>query len=247
MLTGVHPFDLYGTATDEEITQQILSRTSPSIRNSSLTAHLSDDAISLIESLLQWNPENRLSAYQVLKNPWVLGETARTNKISNSDTRLSKYKAFKSKLEAKVFADMVNLAANTDKSKDNDSRTTLLEHAFHKLDKDHKGYVTTKDLQKLTGNNMSPVKTVESSEDEELSLSGFTGLMGETLKNRYYPAGHIIYSEGEKGDAMSVSFSYSFAYLFFQIFKNLIPTAFPSGSSSIRVQSKYTIRKDSRK
>ena len=29
--------------------------------------------------------------------------------------------------------------------------------------------------------------------------------MGETLKNRYFPAGHIICNEGEKGDAMSVS------------------------------------------
>jgi serine/threonine protein kinase len=204
MLTGVHPFDLNGTSTDEEITQQILSRTSPPIHNSSLTSHLSDDAILLIERLLQWDPENRLTAIEVLNNPWVLGETARTNKISNSDTRLSKYKAFKSKLEARVFADMVSLAANTDKSSDADSRTTLLEHAFHNLDKDHKGYVTTKDLQKLMGSNPSRPKTAESSgsEDEELSLSGFSGLMGETLKNRYYPAGHIIYNEGEKGDAM---------------------------------------------
>ena len=208
MLTGVHPFDINGTATDEEITQQILSHTMPPMRNSSLTAHLSNDAISLIERLLQWDAEKRLSANEVLNNPWVLGETARTDKISNSDTRLSKYKAFKSKLEAKVFADMVSLAANTNESNKTDSRTTLLEHAFHKLDKDHKGYVTTKDLQKLTGHAPSRVKTVESTsggEDEELSLSGFTGLMGETLKNRYYPAGHIIYSEGEKGDAMSVS------------------------------------------
>ena len=148
MLTGVHPFDLYGTATDEEIAQQILSRTTPPLRNSSLTAHLSDDAISLIERLLQWDPESRLCADQVLNNPWVLGETARTNKISNSDKRLSKYKAFKSKLEAKVFADMVSLTANTGKSNVTDSRTTLLEHAFHKLDNDHKGYITTKDLQK---------------------------------------------------------------------------------------------------
>ena len=203
MLTGAHPFDLYGTASDEEIAQQILSRTSPPIRNSTLTAHLSDDAILLMERLLQWEPENRLTANQVLNNPWVLGETARTNKISNSDTRLSKYKAFKSKLEAKVFADMVSLAAHTDKSNETDGRTTLLEHAFHKLDKDHKGYVTTKDLQKLMG-NPSRTRTAESSgnEDEELSLSGFTGLMGDTLKNRYYPAGHIIYSEGDRGDAM---------------------------------------------
>jgi serine/threonine protein kinase len=208
MLTGVHPFDLYGTATDEEITRQILSRSLPPMRNSSLTAHLSEDAISLIEQLLQCDPEHRLSADQVLNNPWVLGETARTDKISNSDTRLSKYKAFKSKLEAKVFADMVSLAASTNNLTDSDSRTTLLEHAFHKLDKDQKGYVTAKDLQKLAGSNTSHAKAVDPGEDEELSLSGFSGLMGETLKNRYYPAGHIIYNEGEKGDAMLVSVLY---------------------------------------
>lgn len=212
MLTGVHPFDLYGTATDEEITQQIFSGTLPPMRNSSLTAHLSEDAILLIENLLQWDPEQRLSAYQVLNNPWVLGETARTDKISNSDKRLSKYKAFKSKLEAKVFSDMVSLAASTNNLTDSDSRTTLLEHAFHKLDKDHKGYVTAKDLQKLTGSTTSHAKAVDPGEDEELSLSGFSGLMGETLKNRYYPAGHIIYNEGEKGDAMLVSV-FAFAYV----------------------------------
>jgi serine/threonine protein kinase len=203
MLTGVHPFDLCGTSTDEEITQQILSRTLPPIRNSPLTSHLSDDAISLIEQLLQWLPENRLRASQVLSNPWVLGETARTDKISDSDTRLSKYKAFKSKLEAKVFADMVSMATKSQRGRITDCRTTLLEHAFHNLDKDQKGYVTTKDLQKLTKGSPR-VTTVESDEDEELSLSGFSGLMGETLKNRYYPAGHIIYSEGEKGDTMFV-------------------------------------------
>jgi serine/threonine protein kinase len=198
MLTGVHPFDLSGTATDKEIEQKIMTRQLPPIRNSSNTAHLSDDAISLIEQLLQWKPENRLTAYQVLRNRWVLGKTARTDKIQNSDTRLSKYKAYKSKLAAKVFADMVSLSSNNEKLHDKDSRTTLLEHAFRNLDGDKKGFITTKDLQKF-----APIsKGCESNDDEELSLSGFTGLMGETLKNRFYPAGHIIYNEGEQGDAM---------------------------------------------
>jgi serine/threonine protein kinase len=198
MLTGVHPFDLFGTSTDEEIEEKIMTRKLPPIRNSSITAHLSDDAISLIEQLLQWKPENRLTAYQVLNNPWVLGDTARTDKIENSDTRLSKYKAFKSKIAAKAFADMVSISTYNEKLHDKDSRTTLLEHAFRNLDGDNKGFITTKDLQKLMPNSTS----CESIEDEELSLSGFTDLMGETLKNRYYPAGHIIYNEGEKGDAM---------------------------------------------
>jgi serine/threonine protein kinase len=202
MLTGVHPFDLYGNAADEELAQQILSRTLPPLRNSPLTAHLSNDAISLIEQLLRWNPEERLTAYEVLNNPWVRGDTARTDKIANSDTRLSKYKAFKSKLEAKVFADMVSMSSDK-KFNDADSRTSMLEQAFRSLDAGHKGYVTTNDLQNLTKSPQSGLNS-ETGEDEQLSLSGFSGLMGETLKNKFYPKGHVIYNEGEKGDAMSV-------------------------------------------
>jgi serine/threonine protein kinase len=203
MLTGVHPFDLDGTANDEEIEQQILSRKLPPLRNSPLTVYLSEDAISLIEQLLRWNPEDRLTAHQVLNTPWVHGDTARTDKIANSDTRLSKYKAFKSKLEARVFSDMVSMSSNTETSNEIDSRTTLLEHAFHKLDASRKGYITTRDLQKISKNSVNESMD-ESGEDEQLSLSGFSDLMGETLRNLYYPSGHIIYREGEKGDAMSV-------------------------------------------
>lgn len=203
MLTGVHPFDLFGDASDEDIAEQILSRKLPPLRNSTTTAHLSDDAISLIEQLLQWNPEKRLTADQVLNNRWVRGETARTNKMKNSDTRLSKYKAFKSKLAAQVFADMVSFSSKKENRANVDSRASLLEHAFQKLDESHKGYVTTKDIQKLT-NHLPSEASFDSGEDEQLSLSGFSGLMEETLKNRYYPKGHIIYNEGDKGDAMLV-------------------------------------------
>lgn len=201
MLTGVHPFDLYGNSTDEDIEQHIMARKMPPLRHSPLTAHLSDDAIGLIEQLLQWDADKRLTAYQVLENPWVRGETASKNKMANSDKRLSKYRAFKSKLEAKVFADMVALSAENDESFVVDNRTSLIEQAFHKLDQSRKGYVTTTDLQRLT--KQPPTgKLWESTEDEQLSLSGFQDLMSETLKNRYYPKGHIIYHEGDQGDAM---------------------------------------------
>jgi serine/threonine protein kinase len=211
MLTGVHPFDLFGDASDEDIAEQILSRKLPPLRNSTITAHLSDDAISLIEQLLQWRPEKRLTAYQVLNNRWVRGETARTDKMKNSDTRLSKYKAFKSKLAAHVFADMVSFSSKKEKSTNVDSRASLLEHAFQKLDESHKGYVTTKDIQKLT-NHSSSETSIEPGEGEQLSLSGFSGLMEETLKNRYYPKGHIIYNEGDKGDAMLVPLNLFFLF-----------------------------------
>jgi serine/threonine protein kinase len=117
MLTGVHPFDLYGNASDAEIEHQILSRQRPPLRNSPLTAHLSKDAIDAIDRLIQWDPKKRLSAQELLQHPWVSGKTARTNKMADSDKRLSAYRAFKTKLEAKVFADM---AALTTMSNDDD-------------------------------------------------------------------------------------------------------------------------------
>ena len=76
MLTGVHPFDLYGNASDQEIEANVLAKKLPPLRNSPLTAHLSKAAIALIEGLLQWNPKKRMTAHQLLNNKWVQGDTA---------------------------------------------------------------------------------------------------------------------------------------------------------------------------
>lgn len=181
MLTGMHPFDIYGNATDNDIERAILSKKSPPLRNSTITAHLSDDAISLIEQLLDWDPEKRLTAHQVLENPWVRGETASNDKMANSHKRLSKYRAFQSKLERKVFSDMVSGARITTSV---ENRESLIEHAFRSLDRGHKGYVTTTDLQKITKQTQTGLMG-EICEDEQLSLSGFADLMSETMKNRY--------------------------------------------------------------
>jgi CRP-like cAMP-binding protein len=132
----------------------------------------------------------------LLEHPWVKGTTARTNKIADSDKRLSAYRRFKTTLEAKVFADMVALSDNL--SPDDVARkTSLIERSFQMLNPDHRGYVTTKTLQKLTK------ERIDSNDEEgELSLSGFSDLLAENLKNKYYPKGHVIYREGDKGNAM---------------------------------------------
>lgn len=80
MLTGVHPFDLHGNATDTEIEEQVLSGTKPPLGQSSLTAHLSSDAIGLIEQLIQWDPTKRLTALQLLEHPWM---ESRLSTVSN--------------------------------------------------------------------------------------------------------------------------------------------------------------------
>ncbi|CAB9508202.1 MAP kinase-activated protein kinase 2 (Fragment) [Seminavis robusta] len=212
MLTGVHPFDLDGTATDDEVEQKIVSRQAPPLRNSPLTAHLSDSAISLIEQLMQWEPEARLTAHQMLEHPWVMGETALTGKMANSDKKLSSYRAYKSRLEAKVFSDMVQWSNDMSQTSQA-ANTSLLERAFHNLDESKRGYITKKDLRRLSGrkdNHEPPTKARAQAtsaatlpvEEEALDLSGFSELLADNLKNRYFPKGHVVYREGDRGDQM---------------------------------------------
>jgi CRP-like cAMP-binding protein len=205
MLTGVHPFDLYGNATDDEIEHQILAGKRPPLGNSPLTAHLSPEAVSVIDQLVQWDPQKRLTADQLLEHPWVRGDTARTSIMADSDKRLSAYRAFRTKLGAKVFADMISWTADGTSKPTHDAdnvalRTSLLERSFKNLDSQHRGYVTTKDIQTLTKSTDSDEATVE--DDIQLSLSGFSDLLSENMINRYFPKGHIIYHEGDIGNVM---------------------------------------------
>lgn len=197
MLTGVHPFDLYGNATDEEIEHEIRSGHRPPTKRSPLTAHLSPHAIRLLEKLLEWDPKRRMTALELLENPWVRGETARRKKMADSDKRLAAFRTFKTKLEAKVFADMV--AWTDDKNEGVAKRTSLIERAFRVLDPDDRGYVTTKELRKIADENDDGH---DEHDHDQLSLSGFSDLLAENMKNRYFSKGHIVYHEGDEGHAM---------------------------------------------
>ena len=196
MLVGAHPFDPDGTATDEELNQQVLSKKGPPLRNNPMTAHLSPSAIDLIEKLTHWNPKKRLTAQGMLDHPWVQGETATTSKITDSDKRLSSYRKYKSRLEAAVFRSMVEWSDNANIG-DIAKKTSLIERSFQMLDQDNKGYITTKELKRL-----DPQSSDSEEDDSQLSLSGFSDLLSENMKNRFFPAGHIVYKEGEKGDKM---------------------------------------------
>jgi len=207
MLTGLHPFDLSGNTSDDDVVKKILLKKHPPIRNSPITEHLSNSAIDLIEKLIVWDPNKRMTAMQMLDHPWVRGETARTDKIVDSDKKLSMFREFKSKLEAKVFADIVTWS--DDKPDDVAKRTSLIERSFRALDSQHKGFLTTKDLQKVSTqhNNNSPVDELAENDKCDpsgtpLSLSGFSDLLSEAMKNRYWGAGQIIYKEGDEGNHM---------------------------------------------
>lgn len=207
MLTGVHPFDLNGSSTDEEIEEAVLSGKKPPLGSSPLTAHLSPDAIKLIDQLLQWNPKRRLTAHELLEHPWVRGETARTQKIANSDKRLSAYRAYKTKLEAKVFADMISASAGQSDSNiespalgasEVSKKMSLIEIAFLRFDPDNSGFITAKELRKLVGDSGA----AQIPNDERLSMSCFSDILASNMKNRYFPKGHLIYKQGDIGNSM---------------------------------------------
>lgn len=194
MLTGIHPFDLYGNATDREIQKSIRSGKRPPLEKSALTAHLSDDALRLLSQLLQWDPRKRLSAHDVLRHPWL--DSARKEVMADSDKRLSAYNRLKTKLQAKVFAEMVSFGTNP--TEGITKRTSLIERSFQMLDPDHRGYVTMSDLKTL----LSGEGGHDDTHAQELSLSGFSDLLAQNMKNCYFPKGHIIYHEGEPGHVM---------------------------------------------
>jgi serine/threonine protein kinase/CRP-like cAMP-binding protein len=208
MLTGVHPFDVTGDAHNDEMNRRVRSKQAPPLRNASITKHLSPSAIELIEKLIRWDPKKRITALELLNDAWVRGETARTGKITDSDKRLKMLRAYKSRLEAKVFASMVQWSDDTDGENGN-TKTSLIERSFHMLDHEHRGYITTQDLaNELDTTEPSSRKTSRhprdyaKEEDAHLSLSGFSDLLAENMKNRYFPAGHLIYHEGDKGHCM---------------------------------------------
>ncbi len=193
MLTGLHPFDISGDATDEDLNRRIARQIMPPLRNSPITAHLSESAKDLIEKLLDSNPKTRMTALEMLNHPWVKGETAKKGKITDSEKKLKGFRKYKSGLEAKVFASMVQFADTRD-SGDAARKTSLLARSFQSIDSENRGYITTNDLD--------ATKTKEKEEDPHLSLSGFSDLLSEHMKNVYLPAGHIIFEEGDKGDSM---------------------------------------------
>jgi len=140
MLVGCHPFDTTGDASDTQIANLVCSKQTPESlkENSPTTSHLSRSAMDLIRRLLEWDPKKRITASEMLEHPWVLGETALKDKISGSNEKLKTFRKFKSKLEAKVFEDIISWADSAE-SQEVSKRTSLIERSFRQLDEEQKG------------------------------------------------------------------------------------------------------------
>ena len=168
--------------------------------------HLSDSAKDLIRRLMEPDPTKRMSAYELLHHPWVQGETATTEKIEDSDKRLSKFQDLRYKLEASVFAVLVNqghptLTMSEAKRKNTNtngsSGASIMKSVFDVFDEDGKGYVTGEDIGKVVTEHTGEVlKTHDANEflkvgnqDSELSLSNFSNLFSG-MKHKHFPVSY---------------------------------------------------------
>jgi CRP-like cAMP-binding protein len=204
MLTGMHPLDPQGDAADEQLKEQLLKIQEKNIniiKSGDLqpfTKHLSPSAIDLLSQLLEPDPRRRIRSSQLVENSWIQGITAASGKMENSDKRLSKFRKYRSKIETKVFQ---NLLSHSDLPSTN-AEGSLFQKAFSSLDKEDKGFLTVNDVAdedehaKIAG----PRSTGDVPND--MSLSEFSDLLGEHMVSRYFPSGHVLYREGDIGNHM---------------------------------------------
>jgi CRP-like cAMP-binding protein len=194
-----------GDATDDDFKERVLRlRAPPPIADSPDAQHLSASAIDLLSKLMEPDPKKRLKAHEMLQHSWVTGETARSDVMAGSDKRLSRFRKFRSRIETKVFQELVSWS-ESEKRKDPSQRggTSLVEKAFSSLDKDKKGFLTVGDVA-----HGDEAETDDSSTENDastakvMSLSAFSDLLGDHMVNKFFPRGHVVYHEGDIGEHM---------------------------------------------
>jgi serine/threonine protein kinase len=202
MLTGCHPYDVNGKATDEEIEANIKDRWYRiPIHSRKVAGHLSPSAKDLIIKLMDRNNEKRMTAYEMLQHPWVRGETATTAIIAGSDKRLSDYKGFKSKLQAKFFENAIKWSDQEASKSNPNSRLSLIERSFKAFDAGDQGFLTTKEILGEKGEGVE-MEDIQEGGGPAINMTEFKSLLSENVENKYYPSGHVVYREGSTGNSM---------------------------------------------
>lgn len=199
MLTGCHPYDISGKATDEEIEANIKNKWYRlPINNRKVAGHVSPSAKDLIVKLMERNPKKRMTAYEMLQHPWVRGQTATTAIIAGSDKRLSDYRGFKSKLQAKFFENAIKWS-DKEGSTGPARQLSLIERAFRSFDADENGFLSTKEIM---GSEGEEVQDIDEGGGPAINMTDFKSLLSENVENRYFPPGHVVYREGSIGNSM---------------------------------------------
>ena len=146
--------------------------------------HLSPNAVDLIKALLEPEKGQRMTAAQMLEHPWIQGLGADDLVISGSDKKLAHFKRMREKIEAGVFAALIQSSkavrakgedkestriylnhrawrdsgnASTDAVRDSKNAMRLAHRAFEVLDADQKGFVSEDDLGRFVS-EVSPLR-----------------------------------------------------------------------------------------
>ncbi|KAG6594165.1 CAMK protein kinase [Phytophthora cinnamomi] len=234
LLCGSHPFDTYNNLSDEEIRKRILKgkfRT-----QSRAWQSISPSARDLIQKLLETDPNKRLSAEQALQHPWLrnLAQLSR-EPMENSADLLEKFQRGRRRLRASILAVLLldAMAENLDEE-DNDElesvkrsfawglsssvealneKTNALLSTLHFFDKEGKGFISKKDLARVSeslGKHMSENELNEmlvgATGDPEQNASSVEAVDYDnvkmtisTLRSATFRPGEAIIREGHAG------------------------------------------------
>uniref|UniRef100_H3GS53 Uncharacterized protein n=1 Tax=Phytophthora ramorum TaxID=164328 RepID=H3GS53_PHYRM len=234
LLCGSHPFDTYNNLSDEEIRKRILKgkfRT-----QSRAWQSISPSARDLILKLLETDPNQRLSAEQALQHPWLRNQSQLSHEpMKNSVELLEKFQRGRRRLRASILAVLL-LDAMDDNIDDGDNeelesvkrsfawglsssvealneKTNALLSTLHFFDKEGKGFISKKDLARVSeslGKHMSENELNEmlvgATGDPEHNASTVEAVDYDnvkmtisTLRSATYRPGEAIIREGHAG------------------------------------------------
>ena len=112
ILTGSHPFDSRGTASDEEIREKVQAiKTKEQVAShifDDRTMNLTQSVKDLLLRMLDPDPKTRISAERFRRNRWVQGLTASWDTLEGIDNKLETFwkKEFKKKILQTFHCDL---------------------------------------------------------------------------------------------------------------------------------------------
>merc|ERR1719393_587865 len=113
----------------------------------------------------------------MLQHPWVRGETATTAIIKGSDQRLSKFRVFKSRLQAKFFENAIRWSdLNNDADASTKRKTSLIERSFQALDSNKDGQLYAKEI---VGTEEDNIEEIVEGEGPAINISDYENLLSE--------------------------------------------------------------------
>lgn len=105
LLSGYHPFDVYGEMPEPQLLKKI--KDCDYDFEDDVWTNVGNNAKDLIRGLLQLDPEKRMTIDQYLASPWIMGEGVKDKQLKLVVDRLSKFNDARKKFRALVLAKLV--------------------------------------------------------------------------------------------------------------------------------------------